>query len=112
MFKTLRFRKPFHPENAKVAQILMKSAQHYFYQIFSSICGKLRSIMSLLVMCEVLGLFVNTLSADDKYSLCNSEKLPQPIQMQLSKKHKFFLIFWIFLLQFWNLDQILIILKK
>ena len=93
MFKTLRFRKPLDPENAKVAQMLMKSARHYFYRIFSSICRKLRCIMSLLVICEVLRLFVNTLSADDKYSLCNSEKLPQPIQMQSSKKHEYFLIF-------------------
>ena len=29
--------------------------------------------MSLLVMSEILGLFLNTLTADDKYSLRNSE---------------------------------------
>ena len=29
--------------------------------------------MSLLVLSEILGLFVNTLTADDKYSLRNSE---------------------------------------
>ena len=33
-----------------------------------------------------LGLFVNTLTADDKYSICNTLNLQQPIQMQLSKK--------------------------
>ena len=42
--------------------------------------------MSLLVICEILGHFVNTLTADDKYYLRNSEKLLKPIQMQLSKK--------------------------
>lgn len=42
--------------------------------------------MSLLVICEILGLFLNTLFADDKYSLRNGEILEQPIQMHLSKK--------------------------
>ena len=49
--------------------------------------------MSLLVICEILEHFVNTLTADDKHSLCNSELLLQPIQMQLSKKENFFRIF-------------------
>ena len=34
--------------------------------------------------------FVNTLTPDEKYSLSNRENLPQPIQMQLSKKLKNF----------------------
>ena len=42
--------------------------------------------MSLLVTFEILGLLVNTLTSDDKYSLRNSKNLPQPTQMQLSKK--------------------------
>ena len=37
--------------------------------------------MSLFVKSEILGLFVNTLTADDKYSLHNSKNLTQPIQM-------------------------------
>ena len=44
--------------------------------------------MSLLVISEILGLFVNTLGADDKYSFCNSDNFLQPIQMQLLQKHK------------------------
>ena len=44
--------------------------------------------MSLLVIFEILELFVNTLTPNDKYSLCNSEYLPQRIQMQLSKKRR------------------------
>ena len=35
-------------------------------------------------------MFVNTLSADDKYSLLNRDNLVQPIQMQLSQKQKIF----------------------
>ena len=37
-------------------------------------------------------MFVNILSADDKYSLLNCDKLLQPIQMQLPKKQKTFQI--------------------
>ena len=36
----------------------------------------------------MFGLFVNTLTADDKCSLLNRDKLTQPIQRQLSKKEK------------------------
>ena len=41
--------------------------------------------MNRLVICEILRLFVNTLTANDKYSLCNRENLPQPILMKLSQ---------------------------
>ena len=44
--------------------------------------------MSLLVTHKSLSLFVNTLTADDKYSLLNKDNLAQPIQMQLSTKKK------------------------
>ena len=43
---------------------------------------------SVLVICKILGLFVNTLTAKDKYSLLNRDTLKQPIQMQLSQKQK------------------------
>ena len=36
---------------------------------------------SLLVICKLLGLFVNTLTAKDKYSLLNRDNLMQPFQM-------------------------------
>ena len=39
---------------------------------------------------KILGLFVNTLTADDKYSLVNRDNLMQHIQMQLSQKEKKF----------------------
>ena len=51
---------------------------------------------SLLVICKVLGLFVNTLTADDKYSLLNRDNLTQPIHMQLSQKQKNFLEFFLY----------------
>ena len=39
-------------------------------------------------MQKILGLLVNTLTTDDKYTLLNTDTLTQPIQMQLSKKQK------------------------
>lgn len=46
--------------------------------------------MSLLVICESLGLFIKTFTANSKYFRLDSESLPQPIQMQISKKQKTF----------------------
>ena len=37
--------------------------------------------MSPFVMSEILGLFVNTLTVDDKYSLSKRDKLLQSVQM-------------------------------
>ena len=49
-------------------------------------------------MSWILELFVNKLTGNDKCSLRNSEDVPQPIQMQLSKKQKIvsqlFLLLW------------------
>ena len=42
----------------------------------------------LLVICEILGLFVNNLTAVHKFSLLNRDKLTQPIKIQLSKKQE------------------------
>ena len=50
----------------------------------------IQSEKSLLVLCKILRLFVNTLTADDKYSLLNRINLTQPIQILLSKKQKTF----------------------
>ena len=43
---------------------------------------------SLLVICRILRLFVNTFTAYDKHSLLNREYLTQYIHMQLSQKQK------------------------
>ena len=45
---------------------------------------------SVLVICKILGLFANTLTADDKYSLLNWDNLMQPIHTHLFKKQKTF----------------------
>ena len=41
-------------------------------------------------VCKILGLFVNPLTADDKYSLLNRGNLLTLFQMQLSQKRKIF----------------------
>ena len=55
-------------------------------------------------------MFVNTLTADDKYSLLNRDKLTQPIRTQLSQKHtafsEFFLAFWKYTLNFEHFQKI------
>ena len=40
----------------------------------------------LIVICKFLRLFLNTLTANDRYPLLDRDKLRQPIQMQLSQK--------------------------
>ena len=40
--------------------------------------------------CKILRLFVNALTADDKYSLVNRDNLTQPIEILLSKKENNF----------------------
>ena len=45
---------------------------------------------SLLVIHKILGLFVNTLTVDDKHYMLNSDNLTTPIQIQLSQKQKTF----------------------
>ena len=45
---------------------------------------------------KILRLFVNTLTADDKHYLLNTDNLAQLIQMQLSQKQKTFPEFFFF----------------
>ena len=42
----------------------------------------------MLVLCNILRLFVNTLTVDDKYSLLNRDNLTKSIQTLLSQKQK------------------------
>ena len=48
----------------------------------------------MLVLCKILRLFVNTLTADDKYFLVNRGNLKEPIQIQIKKKNKTFCQFF------------------
>ena len=65
--------------------------------------------MYVPLISDILGLFVNTLTADDKYSLCHRNNLPQPIQMHIYYKLNFFCV--IFLRHILNLTETLKIFK-
>ena len=54
-------------------------------------------------------MFVNTLTADNKYSRCNVHNFAQQVQTPFSQKQK---TFYHFLLHFWNVHEIWNILKK
>ena len=63
-------------------------------------------IKSSSVWYEILGLFVNALTADDKYSRSNIQNLPQQFQTSLSQKQKTFSRFFIaFLKCAWKLEH-------
>ena len=62
---------------------------------FLSFSAKLIWIISSLVLGEILGVFVNTLTADVKYPVQGCENLQVPIQMQLSEKGKTFSEFFV-----------------
>ena len=62
--------------------------------------------MSPLVLGEILGVFVNTLTADAKYPVEDCENLQLPFQIQLCEKRKTFPQFFIpFLESTSNLQQ-------
>ena len=44
----------------------------------------------MLVLCKISGLFLHTLTDDDKYSLLYRDNLTQPIQLLLSEKQNTF----------------------
>ena len=61
---------------------------------------------SLSLWCEILKLFINALTADDKYSGSNMQNLPQQFQTPASQKQKIFSGFFIaFLKCAWNLEH-------
>ena len=84
----------FDSQHVKMSQILEKSPWEHFYHVFSSFWGMLIWKMSPLVVGEILGGFVNTLTADGKYHVQDWENFPLPIQM-LNEKRKSFSQFFV-----------------
>ena len=78
------------------------------FTIFIDQCER-RWKKSLLVLCKILRLFFNTLTADDKYSVLNRDNLMQPIQILLSHKQnafsEFFAVFLKYTLNFDHLKK-------
>ena len=88
--KKRRFRTPFESQHVKGSQTLVKLVWGHIYQILSKLWGKLIWKTFPLVICEILGVFFNTLTADARYPLQDCWNLLLPIQRQLSEKRKTF----------------------
>ena len=95
MCKKSRFKLPCQKEHGKWISTPFKSEREHLRHIYCSMGRQLSCIKSLLVICQRLRLFVNTMSAVDKCSLSNRDNLMQPIHMQLSQKQKHFLDFFL-----------------
>ena len=79
-------RGPFDKKHGKGDQTMLKSERHQLYHIFRS----LWMILSYKKICKVLKIFVNILTADDKYFLLNGDNLRKPILIRLSEIQKAF----------------------
>ena len=96
--KKRRLGRRFDSQHVKVSQILEKSLWELFFHFFSSFWEKLIWKISPLLLPEILGVFLNTLTNKGKYLIEDCENLTLPIQMYLSEKPKkisdFFFHFW------------------
>ena len=81
MSKELRLREHFDKQHGKCAQALFKSASKHLYHIHWSLPSQINWKMSLLLTCQILGLLVNTLPADEKYPVLNRDNLTISIQI-------------------------------
>ena len=104
MSKKSRFRGAFDKWHVKRAETLLKSERQHLYHIYWSLWRILELKKSLWVICKVWGLFVNPLTANDRYSLLNRGNLLQHFQMHLYQKRKilcqFFFTFSKFIVNF------------
>ena len=101
MSKKSRFTEPFQKQDGKGTQTLLKSERQHLYHIYWYLIRQLSCKKSLLMICKILTQFLNTTTADGKYSFLNRDNLTQPIQVQLSWKQNF--LFQSFFLNIWNL---------
>ena len=74
---------PFGRQRVNGTQTLQKSPRQHIYPTFWSFWSKQSWKMSLLARSKVLGLFVNPMTVDAKYSRHNTGTLRQPIEMHL-----------------------------
>ena len=100
------FRTPFGNQRVNGFQTPLKVATHNYYPFFPWISGKLSWKKTVLLWLNILRLFVNTLTADDKYSCRNKQNFLQQLQTLLSEKRKTFSGFFIEILKcVWNLQH-------
>ena len=78
------FRTSFDSQRVNEYETLVNSALENLYHIFWSLWGEMISKIAPLFKFEILRVFVNTLTADNKYTVWDCENLQFLIQMQLS----------------------------
>ena len=88
MSKKPSFRRHIGEPHGEWEQALLKSGWLDIYHSYWSLLKQSGWQKSLLMIWKVLKLFVNALTARDKYSLRDRDNLTQPIQMKLSGKEK------------------------
>ena len=85
LFRTLSKKHPLMTVNMlNGSQTLAKRAWEHIYHIFSSLRENLIWKTSPSVICEILGVFPNTLTANEKYPIWYCENLLSQMGMQLS----------------------------
>ena len=70
-----RFRTSFDSQRVNGCQNIVKSAWDHLYHILWSLWGEMIRKISPLFKFEMLGVLVNTLTADDNYPVGNCENL-------------------------------------
>ena len=101
-----RLKTSFNIQHFKWFQTLVKSAWERFFHIFESLWGDIIWKISPWLKFQVIGLFLNTWTADYKYPVTDCENLSFPIQIQLSYKKETFSRFFIpFMESPWNFEH-------
>ena len=85
---------------------MFRSTWQHLYHVHPSLPSRFSWKRSLFLTCQILGLLVHTLAADEKCPVLNRGNLTIPIQMQLSQKRKIFCQFFTALLKArWNFEH-------
>ena len=85
----------FGSQHVNESQTLLRSSRNHFHTTIPLIWGRTSRKRLVLVRSEVLGQFVNTITAVYNYIRQNLEKLRQQVQTQISLKPKTFSGFFI-----------------
>ena len=97
MSKRPSFMQRFGTQHVNESQTLLRSAQNQFQTPVLLTLDRGSRKRLVLVTSELLGQFLNTLTADYKYSRQNRENLSQQVPMKTSLKRKtcsrFFIVF-------------------
>ena len=89
----------FGSQHVNESQTLLRSSRNHFHTTIPLIWGRTSRKRLVLVRYEVLGQFVNTITAVYNYIRQNLEKLRQQVQTQISLKVKTFSRFFIALMK-------------